>query len=223
MCDVCSLILLRPSCFSKFTLSIPSIAIVVQRFRGRTNAGPHVLRRQNWPVYFVRLVRSSTGTTCAGGRANKLPPRRRHSSLRHQQGTLRSIKVLTSTFAHNYFFGPDRLGLVDKKFQSAWKYPGTALPTIKSVYKIIENKSFLQPYDAYKLVTSFDTTTHFYLCDLLGKPTATKKYFDTMGPQKSVHSVSVAIRPFVTSPVVPSVQFCGRPSRSALQVPQERK
>ncbi|KAF5314278.1 hypothetical protein D9619_011841 [Psilocybe cf. subviscida] len=39
---------------------------------------------------------------------------------------------------------------VEKKFLSAWKYPGTAIPTIKKIYKIIENKSFLQPYDAYK-------------------------------------------------------------------------
>jgi hypothetical protein len=38
--------------------------------------------------------------------------------------------------------------LVQQKFDSAWKY-GTK-PTIKKIYKIIENKNFLQPYDQYK-------------------------------------------------------------------------
>ncbi|KAF8966937.1 hypothetical protein BDZ97DRAFT_1657074, partial [Flammula alnicola] len=42
--------------------------------------------------------------------------------------------------------------LVQNKFKSAWKYPGTPIPTIKNIYKIIENKSFLQPYDRYKYV-----------------------------------------------------------------------
>jgi len=38
--------------------------------------------------------------------------------------------------------------MVEKKFQTAWAV-GTA-PAIKHIYKIIENNSFLQPYDAYK-------------------------------------------------------------------------
>ncbi|KDR78415.1 hypothetical protein GALMADRAFT_245586 [Galerina marginata CBS 339.88] len=40
--------------------------------------------------------------------------------------------------------------MVEKKFQSAWKYPGHACPKIKKIYKIIESKTFLQPYDRYK-------------------------------------------------------------------------
>ncbi|KAF8797736.1 hypothetical protein BYT27DRAFT_7228876 [Phlegmacium glaucopus] len=38
--------------------------------------------------------------------------------------------------------------LVEQKFKSAWQ-SGTA-PTIKKIYKVIENKSFLVPYDQYK-------------------------------------------------------------------------
>ena len=49
----------------------------------------------------------------------------------------------------SYFLNPDVLP-VQKKFDDAWKY-GTK-PTIKKIYKIIEGKTFLLPYDKYKLV-----------------------------------------------------------------------
>ena len=49
--------------------------------------------------------------------------------------------------------------LVQKKLDSAWKY-GTK-PTIKKIYKIIESKHFLQPYDRYKFVISFITVFRF--------------------------------------------------------------
>jgi len=38
---------------------------------------------------------------------------------------------------------------VERRFMRAWKGVG-ACPSIKKVFKIIENKSFLQPYDQYK-------------------------------------------------------------------------
>ncbi|KAF8901076.1 hypothetical protein CPB84DRAFT_1778420 [Gymnopilus junonius] len=40
--------------------------------------------------------------------------------------------------------------MVENKFKTAWKYPGTPCPPIKKIYKIIEGKNFLQPYDRYK-------------------------------------------------------------------------
>ncbi|KAF9477460.1 hypothetical protein BDN70DRAFT_881159 [Pholiota conissans] len=39
---------------------------------------------------------------------------------------------------------------VKKKFETSWKSPATAIPTIKKVFKIIEGQNFLQPYDRYK-------------------------------------------------------------------------
>lgn len=41
---------------------------------------------------------------------------------------------------------------VDQKFKSAWKVPTTQCPPIKKIFKIIENGSFLLPYDRYKFV-----------------------------------------------------------------------
>ena len=41
---------------------------------------------------------------------------------------------------------------VEKKFTSSWKFPNTTIPVIQRIYKIIENKAFLQPYDKYKCV-----------------------------------------------------------------------
>jgi hypothetical protein len=40
--------------------------------------------------------------------------------------------------------------MVENKFKTAWKYPGNPCPPIKKIYKIIEGKNFLQPYDRYK-------------------------------------------------------------------------
>jgi hypothetical protein len=40
--------------------------------------------------------------------------------------------------------------LVEQKFKSAWKVPTTQCPPIKKIFKIIENRSFLLPYDRYK-------------------------------------------------------------------------
>jgi hypothetical protein len=40
--------------------------------------------------------------------------------------------------------------MVENKFKNAWKFPNLRKPTIKRIFKIIENKSFLQPYDKYK-------------------------------------------------------------------------
>ena len=41
---------------------------------------------------------------------------------------------------------------VEQKFKSAWKVPTTQCPPIKKIFKIIENGSFLLPYDRYKYV-----------------------------------------------------------------------
>jgi len=41
---------------------------------------------------------------------------------------------------------------VENKFKNAWGFPNLRKPTIKRIFKIIENKSFLQPYDRYKSV-----------------------------------------------------------------------
>ncbi|KAF8154071.1 hypothetical protein B0H34DRAFT_720173 [Crassisporium funariophilum] len=40
--------------------------------------------------------------------------------------------------------------LVEKKFRTAWKVNTTPCPRIRKIFKIIENKSFLMPYDRYK-------------------------------------------------------------------------
>jgi hypothetical protein len=40
--------------------------------------------------------------------------------------------------------------MVEKKFTSSWKFPNTRIPIIQRIYKVIENKAFLQPYDRYK-------------------------------------------------------------------------
>jgi len=42
--------------------------------------------------------------------------------------------------------------LVSKKFDAAWKAGPTSKPVIKKIFKIIESKAFLQPYDQYKSV-----------------------------------------------------------------------
>jgi len=39
--------------------------------------------------------------------------------------------------------------MVVNKFQSAWRAGGTC-PVVKKVYKVVESKTFLQPYDAYR-------------------------------------------------------------------------
>ncbi|KAF8154070.1 hypothetical protein B0H34DRAFT_75619 [Crassisporium funariophilum] len=39
---------------------------------------------------------------------------------------------------------------VENKFKNAWKGGIATLPAIKKIYKVIENKSFLVPYDKYK-------------------------------------------------------------------------
>ncbi|KAF9477462.1 ADP-ribosylation [Pholiota conissans] len=39
---------------------------------------------------------------------------------------------------------------VENKFKDSWKYPGTSVPTVKNIFKIIEGKDFLEPYDKYK-------------------------------------------------------------------------
>lgn len=43
--------------------------------------------------------------------------------------------------------------VVEQKFKKAWQ--SGSCPTIKKIYKVIENKSFLMPYDKYKYGTSF--------------------------------------------------------------------
>ncbi|PPQ63449.1 hypothetical protein CVT24_004981 [Panaeolus cyanescens] len=40
--------------------------------------------------------------------------------------------------------------LVEKKFKDGWKVTNPPCPPIKKIFKIIENKKFLQPYDQYK-------------------------------------------------------------------------
>lgn len=40
--------------------------------------------------------------------------------------------------------------LVERKFKTAWQVNTTQCPPIKKIFKIIENKSFLLPYDSYK-------------------------------------------------------------------------
>ena len=39
---------------------------------------------------------------------------------------------------------------VEKKFQKAWHNVTGPLPTIKKVFKVIENDEFLKPYAIYK-------------------------------------------------------------------------
>ena len=51
----------------------------------------------------------------------------------------------------DYFFPKLK---VEKRFKHAWKGSSTSCPPIKKIYKIIENKSFLLPYDQYKFVQS---------------------------------------------------------------------
>ncbi|PPR03282.1 hypothetical protein CVT26_008116 [Gymnopilus dilepis] len=44
--------------------------------------------------------------------------------------------------------------MVENKFKNAWKFPGNPCPPIKKIYKIIESRDFLRPYDRYKRVLS---------------------------------------------------------------------
>lgn len=85
---------------------------------------------------------------------------------------------------------------VQKKFDSAWKY-GTK-PQIKKIYKIIESKNFLQPYDKYKFVA-----THlilFLIPNILfhaGKRSEMRRSGIT-AHQESVHWARMAIQFSVT-------------------------
>jgi hypothetical protein len=47
---------------------------------------------------------------------------------------------------------------VEQKFKKAWQTGHC--PTIKKIYKVIENKSFLMPYDRYKYDTPFTIDYH---------------------------------------------------------------
>jgi hypothetical protein len=67
---------------------------------------------------------------------------------------------------------------VENKFMNSWKFPNTRIPIIQRIYKIIENESFLQPYDKYKCVSFI-----FSHCELIadcytGKP-CVMKFLDT--------------------------------------------
>jgi hypothetical protein len=147
-CDVRSFVL---NCIIPQSSHRPfSIATVAQRLRERINAVRLALKRRSWPAYFVRLALSSIDTTSVGGHANRLLQSQHRSFLRRQKGTLHTNKVLAFDFILNCSLVLTVSNLVEKKFLSAWQYPGTSIPPIKKVYKIIENKSFLQPYDAYK-------------------------------------------------------------------------
>ncbi|KAF8154072.1 hypothetical protein B0H34DRAFT_720180 [Crassisporium funariophilum] len=52
--------------------------------------------------------------------------------------------------------------LVEKKFKTAWKVTTTPCPPIKKIFKIIESKSFLQPYDKYKKTVGRSTEVFRY-------------------------------------------------------------
>jgi hypothetical protein len=43
--------------------------------------------------------------------------------------------------------------LVEMHFKRAWKGSSTSIPTIRRVFKIIEDEDFQRPYDLYRFVS----------------------------------------------------------------------
>ncbi|KAJ3505090.1 hypothetical protein NLJ89_g7599 [Agrocybe chaxingu] len=63
--------------------------------------------------------------------------------------TCKSISVKVTPLILEAPRGHATYDLVERKFKSGWKVTDTP-PAIRNVYKIVENKNFLQPYDRYK-------------------------------------------------------------------------
>ncbi|PPQ90293.1 hypothetical protein CVT25_013118 [Psilocybe cyanescens] len=64
--------------------------------------------------------------------------------------TCKQIAIKSTPLILEAPVGHATFDMVEKKFKSSWKNPGSTCPPVKKIYKIIENKNFLQPYDRYK-------------------------------------------------------------------------
>ena len=111
---------------------------------------------------------------------------------------------------------------MQKKYDDAWKY-GTK-PTIKAIYKIIESKTFLMPYDKYKLVP----LPHYYdpnfTISFSGKRLVeTQKFSDTTVLREGVNLGRMGTPCFATIVVVRYVAFSRRLSRPVLLIHTERE
>ena len=111
---------------------------------------------------------------------------------------------------------------MQKKYDDAWKY-GTK-PIIKRIYKIIEGKSFLLPYDKYKLVP----LPYYYDPNLTipfpGKRLVeTQKCSDTTALRDAANLGRMETACFATIVVVRYVAFSRHLSRQPLLIRTERK
>jgi hypothetical protein len=129
-----------------------SIAIVDPKFLVITNAVTPVAIRLVQLVCYVDVDPSLADTICAEEPAKWLRLNGHHSSLKPDPIILPISKV-NSNYTDRYMtpYLIFRTVKVERRFKRAWK-GSDVCPSIKKVYKIIENKSFLLPYDQYKFV-----------------------------------------------------------------------
>jgi len=114
---------------------------------------------------------------------------------------------------------------VQKKYDDAWKY-GTK-PTIKKIYKVIESKTFLLPYDKYKLVTSVAFRYYYILNFIILFPgrrsVETLKFSDTTALRGGANLGRMETPCFATTVAVRYVAFSGRLSGQLSLIRTERE
>jgi hypothetical protein len=114
----------------------------------------HAERKPRWLVSSADAIRRTGSITSVGKAVRTL--RRRIRLYLWKRDRVMSLLTWVSVPAAKKticFFGKQLTTLVVttvvNKFQSAWRAGGTC-PVVKKVYKVVESKTFLQPYDAYR-------------------------------------------------------------------------
>jgi hypothetical protein len=138
-------------------LGYHSIATAVRGSKGTSNVEIPVASKPHLPVSCVRAGRNIKVIICVARYASKSLSNVHPFSWRFHHTTPRTRWVRISVIPM-LFLITDVIPLkAANKFEHAWKFPNTRKPKIKRIFKIIENKSFLQPYDRYKSVVTLPT------------------------------------------------------------------
>lgn len=91
---------------------------------------------------------------------------------------------------------------MEQKFKTAWQINTTQCPPIKKIFKIIENKSFLLPYDRYKFV--YDLLRFVRSPNVRLEKVLVMKFSAIMEPRGGAHLETLEILSFVHLQPVPS-------------------
>ena len=134
--------------------------------------------------------------------------------------------AITRTFSHDvakWFCKRLTLSyhfIVETKFQNAWGASGPR-PEVKKVYKVMESKDFLHPYDVYRWVFRLGVPDSKDVWCVLAKIIVTR-FSAIMEPRASAALVAMASRRSATLLRALHVPFSGRRSMWALGILQER-